>query len=154
ALLFRHYAFDDLLVAGLPPAKAQHFFDPAVEPAEKWRLLEPFWRRCQHTGYLQAVTLAVAALFDEHEWSASAAERITARMRAAAQPGLYRRVLATAGVSVCQVNSLEDDLFCDSHDPELLQQDLSLLPLSTNLNPNLLAERSGLPVGTLADWHA
>ena len=154
ALLFRHYAADDLLAAGLTPAEYDRFLAPDVEPGEKWRLVEPAWQRSRHTGYLQAVTLAVADLFGERAWDTGMVERLTEQMRAAARPGFYRRVLDAAGVERCQVNSIEDPLFCESDDPEVLQQDLSLLRLSTQLDREYLAERSGLPARTLADWHA
>lgn len=154
ALLFRHYAADDLLAAGMSPAEQARFFAPDLEPGAKWRLVEPYWRRCRHTGYLQAVTIAVAALFGEEQWGEGMAERLTERLRAAARPGFYRRVLDAAGVEYCQVNSLEAPLFCESEQPDRLRQDLSLIPLSTGLNPALLAEQSGLPARSLDDWHA
>jgi hypothetical protein len=153
ALLFRHYAADDLLAAGMPADDFDRFFAPDAEPAEKWRLVEPFWRRCRHTGYLRAVSLAVERLFGERTWDAAMAERVTERMRAAARPGLYRRVLARAGVEVCHVNSLEARLFQLSEQPDLLRQDLSLLVLTNSPPLDELSERSGLPVATLADWH-
>lgn len=153
ALLFRHYAADDLLAAGMPLVDWERFFAPAVEPGEKWRLVDPFWRHCQHTGYLQAVTRAAALLFDEHTWDAATAERLTEKMRAQAQPGFYAGVLARAGVAVCQVNSMEAT-FCDSQYPALLQQDLGLIRLSTGLDIEHMTEISGLPARSLADWHA
>jgi hypothetical protein len=153
ALLFKHYAEDDLQSAGMPPAALEQFFSPSLEPAAKWRLVEPFWRRCRHTGYLQAVSRTAQTLFGESAWNAVAAERVTTQMRAQARPGFYRRVLATAGVERCQVNSLEAPLVCDTQYPDLLQQDLSLLPLSTYVNVDLLRRVSGMTVASLADWH-
>lgn len=154
ALLFRHYAADDLLAAGMSPAEQARFFAPDLAPGAKWRLVEPYWRRCRHTGYLQAVTIAVAVLFGEEQWGEDMAERLTERLRAAARPGFYRRILDVAGVEHCQVNSLEAPLFRESEQPDLLRQDLSLIPLSTGLNPAPLAEQSGLPARNLDDWHA
>jgi hypothetical protein len=154
ALLFKHYAADDLLSAGMPTAEAERFFAPEVEPGEKWRIVAPYWERARHTGYLQAVTLTAAQLFGEERWDAGAAERVTEKMRAAARPGFYREVLAAAGVERCQVNSLEEPLLCETADPALLEQDLSLIALSTGLNASLLSERSGLPARTLDDWRA
>jgi uncharacterized protein len=154
ALLFRHYASDDLLAAGMPAASLASFFATDMEPGAKWRLVEPFWRACRQTGYLRAVELAVEILFGERLGDEATAERVTERMRAGATPGLYRRVLAAAGVDGCQVNSLEDPLFQETGEPDLLQQDLSLIPLSTGLNLEHLTRRSGLPARTLDDWHA
>lgn len=153
ALLFEHYAQDDLRSAGMSAEALANFFSVSLEPAAKWRLVEPYWQRCQHTGFLQAIRRSAAVLFDEQEWDAAAVERITVKMRAQARPGFYRRVLATAGVERCHVNSLEAPLVCATQYPDLLQQDLSLLPLTTYLNVDLLRRNSGLPVNSLADWH-
>jgi uncharacterized protein len=153
ALLFEHYGQDDLRSAGMSPEALAQFFSVALEPAAKWRLLEPYWRRSQHTGFLEAIRRTVALLFDEHHWDAAAAERITRKMRALARPGFYRQVLATAGVDHCHVNSLEAPLVCTSQYPDLMPQDLSLLPLTTYLNVDMLRRYSGLPVNNLADWH-
>jgi uncharacterized protein len=153
ALLFLHYAQDDLRSAGMPAEALDRFFSAVLEPAAKWRLLEPYWRRCQHTGFLEAVRRTAALLFDEQHWDAAATERITARMRVRARPGFYRQVLAAAGVDHCHVNSLEAPLVCATQYPDLLPQDLSLLPLTTYLNVDMLRRYSGLPVSNLADWH-
>jgi hypothetical protein len=57
-------------------------------------------------------------------------EEIDARLRALRVEGYYTRVLRTvANVERCQVNSLQQDPFCETQTPELLDQDLSLLPL-------------------------
>ncbi|HEV7216438.1 MAG TPA: amidohydrolase family protein, partial [Chloroflexota bacterium] len=153
ALLFRHYAIDDLIVAGMPPEAQSRFFSPAVEPAEKWRLVEPFYQRTLHTGYLQAVTLAIRTLFGEREWSAAAAERVSEAMRKHARPGLYRRMFDQAGVASCQVNSLETAFFCETQYPEYMQQDISLTVFTTGLKIPETSARSGITVNGLGDWH-
>jgi predicted TIM-barrel fold metal-dependent hydrolase len=61
-----------------------------------------------------------------------------------------------AGVEVAQVNSLETGVFKETQYPDLLQQDLSLGSFSTRVNRDVvetLGQRSGVAVGTLADWH-
>ena len=153
ALLFSQYARDDLASAGMPADALERFFATDVEPGEKWRLVEPHWRRCRHTGYLQALTLAIRLLFGEAGWSAAAAERVTERLRAQARPGFYRRLLDRAGIATCQVNSQEATLFCESQYPQFLQQDISLFPLVTYPALGFMREQSGLPVASLADWH-
>jgi uncharacterized protein len=153
ALLFSHYARDDLRSAGMPDADLAQFFSPTVDPADKWHRLAPYWPAVASTGYVQAVTRSVEALFGECVWSAATAERVTEQLRQHTRPGFYRTVLASAGVSCCQVNSLEARLFCQSASPDLLQQDLSLIPLSTGLDVDLLRHDSALAVESLMDWH-
>jgi uncharacterized protein len=157
ALLFHHYAGDDLWSAGLSVEEQTRLFAPDVDPADKWYLLEPYWRRTRHTGYLQAVERTLRILFGVEELDGGAFVRVSDAMAAHARPGSYGSVLRDAArIEVCQVNSLET-FFCETGQPDLLQQDLSLVPFSTGVGPEILAamgERSGRPVGTLADWHA
>lgn len=119
ALLFSHYAQDDLRSAGMAEPSLQRFFAPDVELAEKWRPLKPTWHSCRAAGYMHAVTRTVELLFGQHTWDGAACERISQRMRQHARPGFYRTVLDAAGVESCQVNSLEAALFCASSTPEL-----------------------------------
>src|SRR5262245_23054279 len=63
ALLFAHYAKDDLWSSGMTRAEEARIFSPEVAPAEKWALLEPYWRRARQTGYLRAVAETVRILF-------------------------------------------------------------------------------------------
>lgn len=156
ALLFYHYARDDLWSAGMPPEVQAAFFAADRDPGDKWPLVEPFWRRARHTGYLRAVAESVRILYDVEELDRSSFVRVGERMRADAAPGFYRRLLReAAGVEVCQVNSQEAP-FCETEYPDLLQQDLSLVALSTGVSRAAIegwSGTSGLPVATLADWH-
>jgi predicted TIM-barrel fold metal-dependent hydrolase len=157
ALLFFHYARDDLWSAGMPPEAQAAFYAPDRDPGEKWPLVEPYWRRARHTGYLRAIAETVRLLYGVEELDAASFVRVGERMRAEAVPGFYRRVLRqAAGVELCQVNSLQARAFQETEYPDLLQQDLSLVPFSTGLDRaavEALSQRSGLPVGSLGDWH-
>jgi hypothetical protein len=156
ALLFFHYSRDDLWSAGMPREVERVLYAPDGDPRQKWSLVEPFWRRTRHTGYLRAVAESCRILYDVEQMDADAFARVSDRMQAGARPGFYRRVLnEAAGVAVCQVNSLEHP-FCETQYPDLLQQDLSLMNLSTDVSPRVLEGwqgMSGLPTGTLAEWH-
>jgi hypothetical protein len=157
ALLFCHYAGDDLWVAGMPAAERERFFSPELDPADKWPIVAPYWQRTQHTGYLRAVAETIRRVYEVEHLDVATFVEVSDRMRRTVRPGFYRPILRdVAGVEVCQVNSLETT-FCETQYPDLLQQDLSLIPFSTGLNPTALADfsrQSGLPADTLADWHA
>jgi hypothetical protein len=156
ALLFYHYAADDLWSAGMPLADRQRFFSPTVDPADKWAIVAPVWQRCRHTGYLRAVGESIRLLFGIERLDAAAFVAISEVMQRDARPGFYRRIIRdAANVEVCQVNSLEA-AFCETEYPDLLQQDLSLIGFSTGIEPRVVeafAAKSSLPTGSLADWH-
>jgi hypothetical protein len=157
ALLFYHYAADDLWSSGMPADDRDRFFSPDVDPSDKWSIVKLYWERSRHTGYVRAVSQTIEALFDITELDAAGFVRITEVMRERARPGFYRSILReAAGVEVCQVNSLETSLPSTQY-PDILQQDLSLLPFSTDVDPEnvqRMAGVSGLPTSTLGEWRA
>jgi predicted TIM-barrel fold metal-dependent hydrolase len=153
ALLFHHYANDDLHAAGMTPAMRSRFYAPDSGPDEKWSLLAPFYARCRHTGYLQAVRWTARLLFGEDEFDAASFARISQAMQAHAQPGFYRSVLRRAGVECCQVNSFEA-IFCESTQPDLLLQDLSIAALAHDPDPEAFRQRTGIVARTLDEYHA
>jgi len=155
ALLFTHYAKDDLWVAGMGADARDRFFSPSVDPADKWSLLAPAYERVRTTGYIRAVDETLARLFAVDRLDKASFVRVSEQMVQRARPGFYRDVIAAAGVEVCQVNSLET-FFCETADPEVLQQDLSLVPFTTGIDQPTIerfAERSGVRVKDLGDWH-
>lgn len=156
ALLFSHYAKDDLWVAGMTEAERDLVFAAEADPRDKWRALAPSYQRASATGYIRAVDETLARLFGVEHLDAESFVRVSDLMRHRARPGYYREVIAAAGVEVCQVNSLET-FFCETADPALLQQDLSLVPFSTGLDRAAvdgMSRRSGIAVHSLDDWHA
>ena len=156
ALLFCHYAQDDLTSAGMPVQARERLYSPETPLAEKWGLLAPWWERCRHTGYLKAVGETLRLLFgvDPDRLDAEACARVSAEMaERSARPGFYRETFERAGVLTCQVNTLEASIIMDTSDPELLLQDLGIGVLSTGLDVSVMQRRSGRTVRDLADWH-
>ncbi|HEY3285293.1 MAG TPA: amidohydrolase family protein [Armatimonadota bacterium] len=153
--LLLHYAGDDLTSAGMSRKDSERFWSPDVEPAEKWRLLEPLWPKVRHTGYVQAARRTMADLFGEPELNAASCERVTERMRAAVKPGFYRTLLRDrCGIDQCHVNSLEHE-FCETEQPDLLLQDLSINALGTDFQVDGydVPGRPGRKAATLSEWY-
>ena len=148
--LLGHYAIDDLVSAGLPPAQAHDFVWGDGEPLAKWDAVERSLAAARNTGFLRAVDVTTERLFGLR-LDRGTCEAIDAACRALRAPGWYARVLAEAGVERCQVNSLEDDPFCETEQPELLEQDIALYPLVAGAAP--ASERaSGIEVADLDDY--
>jgi uncharacterized protein len=156
ALLFYHYAGDDLWSAGMTADEKDRLFGTKVDPADKWAIVEPYWQRSQHTGYLRAVSESIRRLFGVERLDSAAFVQITEAMRSQVRPGFYRGILREAArLEICQVNSLED-AFCETQYPDLLQQDLSLVGFTTGVGAQVFAKfgaESGLPTASLDDWH-
>ena len=159
AYLFVHYAMDDLNVAGMSYEDAEKFSSPALSPQEKWTLFAPYWPYIRQTGYGKAVLISIQRLFGEDDVNADNVQRITDQLRAGVKKGYYAHVLReVAGVESCQVNSL-DRTFRVTEYPDLLFQDISTLPMGSELNLDTLRNETGLPVSTLqecyqaVDWY-
>lgn len=79
--LFMHYTQDDLRLAGMSGEEMKQCCAPDIEPADKWRLFEPYWPRARHTGYAQAALRSIQLLFGEADVNAGNVARITDKMR-------------------------------------------------------------------------
>ncbi len=151
--LFGHYTHNDLITAGMTREQYDRLQDPSEDLHKRWRVLEPFYYATRHTSYTRAARLA-AQRFYGLDIAADTYDEITARMKAANTPGIYRRVLADAcniRVALTQNGTVRDD----SH--ELLLPVLPLASVSYAGNAAGLrasAERLGLELSRLDDCDA
>jgi predicted TIM-barrel fold metal-dependent hydrolase len=153
-LLFSHYADSDLRVAGMTGNQYEQLTSPGLAPKEKWAILAPYYQRMRNTGYAVNVRESVRLLFGHDDIHADNVDEISQKLRDAVRPGFYRVVLRDfANVEYCHVNSLEGDIFCETAQPDLLAQDLSMVALTTADRKDL-AGRAGIELKALRDWHA
>ena len=154
-LLLCHYSDSDLQVAGLPPEDYGKVVHPGLTPREKWKLAEPYYGRCRLTGYQLCIRESVRALFGEEDLRADNCEALSEKIAAHTQPGFYRRVLReVANLEYCQVNSLDNPVFCLTSQPDLLAQDISTVRLGTGPDLGVLKRESGLDIGDLKSCRA
>lgn len=154
SVLFSHYADSDLASAGMSASDFSILFDPDVAPKDKWKVVEPYYQRTRHTGYMLSVRESLQRLTGDDDLRAENVDRISQAIADRIKPGFYRETLVDlAGLEYCQVNSKEGKPFCVTEQPELLAQDLSFVSLATDLKVDALAEKSGIEVRSLADWH-
>lgn len=123
AYLLWHYALDDLVSAGLTQAQRAVFESSVAGPEEKWDAIADAYGRTRHSAYLVAARDSIRALTGL-DLDRGAVAEIDRRLAESRRPGFYDRVLDIAGVSACQVNSLEST-FQRTADPRL-QQDIGL----------------------------
>jgi predicted TIM-barrel fold metal-dependent hydrolase len=153
SLIFKHYLDSDMRTAGMPQAEHDRFFSSKVDPADKWKILEPYWPAVKNTGYGRAVRIAMERLYGVEELSAATVGKVQAGYEATRKPGFYRRILCEqAGIESCQVNYLGGEPFHKSTMPTLLMQDISIVGMFSGPNINGLAKPAGIEVKDLADW--
>lgn len=153
-LIFNHYLNSDMLSAGMPDDVYKKFFSPAVDPLDKWILLEPYWLSIKNTGTGQAVCIALKELYGVEELSSRTVKNVQTGYETVRRPGFYKHVLCDlANIESCQVNSLEGAPFKESDMPTLLMQDISIVGMFAGPDFKQFGEPTGITVTSLPDWH-
>lgn len=94
SLFFSHYCQADLISAGMAPADLARFYSPATPLDQKWQLFAPFYGPIQDGSYCRAAHLAMERFYQIPRLESLAdAVTLTERLRAANEPGIYRKVL-------------------------------------------------------------
>jgi predicted TIM-barrel fold metal-dependent hydrolase len=151
--LLSHYLDSDLITCGMPRKEQDDFFSSKTDPLRKWSLLEPYWPRVRHTGYGQAVEIAMKRLYDVERLSGDTAKKVQEGYERTVKPGFYKKVLQDMGrIESCQVNSL-DAPFSESKQPVLLMQDISFLGMHIGPDIESYAGKAAIAVKDLQDWH-
>lgn len=152
-LLFSHYADSDLIVAGMSGTDREKLTSHKIDPKEKWHIIEPFYQRCRHTGYMMNVRDSVRILYGEDEITERNSISISEKMTRMIKPGFYEEILKKkSNLKYCQVNALDTPVFRDTENPGLLMQDLSTLKL-VSAEVETVGRLANREVGSLKDWH-
>jgi len=154
--VFHQYLSDDLDSAGMPADAQRRFYAPGLGPAEKFKLVEPWWAKVRLTGYGRAVRETLRGLYGEDDLTAASAPRIAEKYRDLVRPGFYRTVLRErSNIEACHVNSLQR-IFMETSLPDLLPQDLSFYELARAGAEDIatVEKETGRKIANLDDWLA
>jgi predicted TIM-barrel fold metal-dependent hydrolase len=152
--VFHQYLSDDLDSAGMPGEALQRFYAPGLGPAEKFKLIEPWWARVRFTGYGRAVRESLRGLYGEDDLTAESAPRLAEKYRDLVRPGFYATVLRQrSNIEACHVNSLQR-IFMETAQPDLLPQDLSFYEFARAGAHDIaqVEAETGRKIATLDDW--
>jgi predicted TIM-barrel fold metal-dependent hydrolase len=151
--LLSHYLDADLATCGMPRKAQEALFASETDPSRKWSLLEPYWPRVRHTGYGQAVEIAMRRLYGIDRLSGDTVDKVQQGYEKSLKPGFYKKVMQDMGrIESCQVNSL-DSPFSETRQPLLLMQDISFLGMHIGPDIDSYAGKAGIAVKELQDWH-
>ena len=102
---FLHYASTDLVSAGMAPQDLQTVrSDASLSPKDRWKLIEPWYRKSWNTAYCEALRIAVRDVYDIDDFSTDTVDELTDRMRARIRPGLTRELFDMAGIGFAMNN--------------------------------------------------
>jgi len=101
AIFLIHYISSDLVSAGMPKDVLYRVRSTSLPLNERWRLLAPFWRKIQNTGYARSLNLAVKGLYNIDGINERNCKDLEAKIKSVNKPGLYKWVLKEkAGVEL------------------------------------------------------
>lgn len=152
----RDYQNSNLISAGLSASDYGKVMSVDISVAEKWRILEPYWEFCRHTGYTRALDIAVRELYGVDSIRKETIEELNARYLAARKPGHYEKVLR----EVCNIElSLLDIQANRPFQPNPLFQNIwrptnFVLPGADEGTETLeeLEKRSKQKINNIDDW--
>jgi len=109
ALFGQHaYIQHDMVSAGCNYDTLAAFLDHAnPDIAQRWRLIDPYWQQCAHTGYAEGVRLAAAHVYQIDHLSAEHLVAAEARHRTTLVRGEHHRMLHHIG----NLHSVQIDAF-------------------------------------------
>jgi uncharacterized protein len=94
--LFSHYTHYDLRNAGMSEADYQKLFQRELPLAQRWALFAPYWKLIRWTSYSRAARLTLQRFYGAEDVHDGNYAELSAQMRAANTPGIFRRVLCDA----------------------------------------------------------
>jgi predicted TIM-barrel fold metal-dependent hydrolase len=150
SVLFSHYADADLKVAGMSSEALGKFSSPDTDLHEKWKLVSPYYDRTRNTGYLRNVRESIRILYGEEDINENNIESISNKLKSDIKPGYYRRMLNdVSNIEFCHVNCLDESVFMETEDPQLLCQDINFGNLC---DWGVVAAELGREISTLQQW--
>lgn len=88
-----HYAFSDVISAGLTQDAAKLVADASKPVSERWAAFEPYWKSARLTGYGRALRIAIRDIYGVDEISAATLPRLNSAITEKNKAGLYDDIL-------------------------------------------------------------
>lgn len=152
-MLFFNYLDSELAVAGMPDADLQKLFKQETDPAEKWKLVKPWWKLVKYNGYGRMLRESIKILYGEEDITDNNWKSINEKIKALAKPGYFRKIInEISNIDHCQVNNLEEIEYRDTEMPDLLLQDLGTVGITSGFDPKVVAGAIGHKPAGLDDF--
>lgn len=160
-----HYFNRDLISAGLSLKDNQKIAQNGIFVTEKWKIIEPYWKVSEYTGYGRALSIAVKDIYGIDRIDADTIEELNTRFQKSLKPGHFKKVLKDVcriKTSLLNVHTLTSDskalgpytrsISCDrSLFSPVYVIDTLVWPLSLN-QIELIEEESDIRITSFKRW--
>ena len=103
--LFYHYIDSDFVSAGMSVADMEKVkTDSSLTPKDRWKLLEPWYRKVWNTGYSECLRIAIQDIYGIEDLSVDTVDKLTEAMRKQIKPGFTRKIFDKAGIDFALQN--------------------------------------------------
>ena len=148
--IFGLYSKFDFVSAGMSKRDVDSFTSSAIDPFDKWKIIEPYWQKVKYTGYGQVFQNTIKKLYDIPQLAQENIQELEERYQAYKKKGFYKETLKKANVKNCIVNP-PGRPFKETELPEILYQDIDALGM-IRINVEKYTERIIPKVSDLKDW--
>ncbi len=150
----RHYFSSDIVSAGLPNEILELIRNGNIDIQKRWRMVEPYWRAAENTGYGRALSIAARDIYGIKNINSSTIVELNNRFTEARQKGNHydfilkkkSRILLFIRDSLPENCKEKSDLFVHS-----MRIDRFVFPESYSQIKEI-ASKIKLEVYSLADW--
>lgn len=104
-LLLLQYGYYDLLSAGMPASYFDRLFNKPLSPAEKFLLIEPYWKLASNTSFLKTAELAARKLYGVNGININSVDSLSARIARAYRGDWANHVLK----ELCRIDYIVQD---------------------------------------------
>lgn len=92
-LLFQQSGYDDLRSAGLPDSLFSKLFNEPLSPAQKWNLIEPFWKNTFNTSFNRVILKGVKNLYNINNLSLNTVGPLSEKMKNAYSTNWFDKII-------------------------------------------------------------
>ncbi|MDX9725473.1 MAG: amidohydrolase family protein [Bacteroidales bacterium] len=104
-LLFMQNGYDDLISAGMPDTLFDDVFNEPLSPIEKWRIIEPYWKKSFNTSFNRMIIYSIRNLYGIEELNESTVGPLSEKIKNAYETGWFDNILRDS----CKIDYIIED---------------------------------------------
>ena len=144
------YSKFDFVSSGMTQNEIDYITSPEMNPLDKWKIIEPYWKLVKHTGYGNVIQETLRDLYGVSQLEGKNIPEIQEKYIQYRKKGFYEETFKSANIKSCIANP-PGRPFKETELPNILHQDIDALGMIRmnieQYNENILPK-----VTKLIDW--